>query len=92
MINNAPRPKTASPATPSPITEPPVNETFKACLRLVRAACVVRTFALVAIFIPIYPAKAERNAPIKKEIAIVGSEVSTSVPDQARTIAAITAK
>jgi len=37
---------------PNPITEPPVKDTFKACFRLVRAACVVLTFALVAIFIP----------------------------------------
>ncbi len=82
----------ARPATPSPITVPPVKETCKAFDRLVRAACVVLTLAFVAIFIPIYPATAERMAPIRKEIAITGLEVSTKVPDQAKIIAVITAK
>ena len=52
-INKPPKPKIAKPATPKPITVPPVNDTFNACFKLVRAACVVRTFALVATFIPI---------------------------------------
>ena len=52
-MNNPPKPKIAKPATPKPITVPPVNETFNACFKLVRAACVVRTLALVATFIPI---------------------------------------
>ena len=52
-MNKPPKPNMANPATPKPITVPPVNETFKACFKLVRAACVVRTFALVATFIPI---------------------------------------
>ena len=52
-INNPPKPITAKPATPKPITEPPVNETLSALARLVLAACVVRTLALVAILIPI---------------------------------------
>ena len=56
-------PKTASPATPSPITVPPPKDIFKAFGRLVIAACVVRTFVLVAIFIPIFPAHAEKSAP-----------------------------
>ena len=62
-MKNAVRPKTANPATPRPITVPPPKETFKACGKLVRAACVVRTFVLVAIFIPMLPANAEKMAP-----------------------------
>ena len=48
-----PNPKTANPATPRPITAPPVKETFNAFDKLVFAAWVVRTLALVAAFIPI---------------------------------------
>ena len=51
-MNSEPKPSTARPATPRPITEPPVKDTLRACFKLVRAACVVRTLALVAIFIP----------------------------------------
>ena len=47
------------------------NDTFKARVRLVRAAWAVRTLALVAIFIPIKPARAEKTAPIMKANAIV---------------------
>ena len=52
-IYKPPNPNTARPATPTPITEPPVKDTFNALLKLVRAACAVRTLALVAAFIPI---------------------------------------
>ena len=52
-MNKLPSPKTARPATPIPITLPAVNDTFNAFAKLVLAACVVRTFAFVAIFIPI---------------------------------------
>ncbi len=65
-----PRPKTAKPATPRPITVPPVKDTFKACAKEVRAACVVRTLALVAMFMPIQPAKALKKAPMTKATAI----------------------
>ena len=51
-MNKPPKPNTAKPATPKPITEPPVKDTFSACFKLVRAACVVLTFANVATFIP----------------------------------------
>ena len=51
-MNKPPKPNTAKPATPKPITEPPVKDTFSACFKLVRAACVVLTFAKVATFIP----------------------------------------
>ena len=69
--NKPPKPKTAKPDTPNPITDPPVKDTFKACAKLVLAACAVLTFALVATFIPIYPAVALKTAPIIKEIAIL---------------------
>ena len=52
MIYKPPKPNTARPETPIPMTAPPVKETFNALLRLVRAACAVRTLALVAAFIP----------------------------------------
>ena len=85
-MNKPPSPITARLATPIPITEPPVKETFKALLRLVLAACVVRTFDFVAIFIPMYPAKAEMNAPNKNEIPINALEFSTNVPEYPRRI------
>jgi hypothetical protein len=44
-------------------------KTFKACGKLVRAAWVVLTFVLVAIFIPIFPAK-QKNAPKIKATTI----------------------
>ena len=53
IMNKLPKPNTAKPATPNPITDPPVKETANALCKLVLAACAVRTFALVAIFIPI---------------------------------------
>jgi hypothetical protein len=52
-------PSTANPATQSPITVPPPKK-LSMPVELVRAACVL-TFVLVAIFIPIFPAKAERR-------------------------------
>ena len=73
ITNNAKmadRPNTAKPATPRPITVPPRNATFIACGKLVFAASAVLTFALVAIRIPILPAKAEKTAPITKETTI----------------------
>src|SRR5690554_3591491 len=91
-MNNAPITNTARPATPKPITAPPVKDTFSALARLVLAACVVRTFALVATFIPMYPAKAEVNAPMMKEMEIIQLEDSTNVPDQASRIAEKTTK
>ena len=71
IINKPPKPNTAKPATPKPITLPPVKETFKALLKLVRAACAVRTFALVATFIPINPANALKKAPSINATAIL---------------------
>ena len=71
MINNPPRPSTAKPATPMPITLPPVKDTDRALLKLVRAACAVRTLALVATFIPIKPANALKKAPSTNANAIL---------------------
>ena len=76
-------PITARPATPKPMTVPPVKATFRACFKLVRAACAVRTFAFVAMFIPMYPANAEVKAPMMKATPINQCELSTSVPDHA---------
>ena len=70
MIKNADNPKTANPATPRPITVPPPKEILSASGKLVLAAWVVLTFVLVAIFIPIFPAKAEKTAPITNAITI----------------------
>jgi hypothetical protein len=44
------------------MTDHPANDTLSAFLRLVLAACVVLTLALVAIFIPMKPAKADKIA------------------------------
>ena len=71
IINRAPKPSTAKPATPMPITLPPVKDTFKAFDKLVLAASAVRTFALVATFMPINPANALKNAPNIKATAIL---------------------
>ena len=63
-MNKPLKPSTPKPTTPSPITEPPAKATSRAVPKLVRAACVVLTFALVATFIPMNPAKAEQIAPM----------------------------
>ena len=43
---------------------------FKAAVREWVAACVVRTFAITAMRIPMKPAASEQNAPITKPIAV----------------------
>jgi len=91
-IKNAVNPKTAKPATPSPITVPPPKDTFNACGKLVRAACVVLTFVFVAIFIPIFPAKAEKNAPKINATTINMCVVGTMNEIPAKTILAKTTK
>ena len=52
------------------MTVPPPKDTFKAFGKLVLAACVVLTFVLVAIFIPMFPANAEKKAPNIKATTI----------------------
>ena len=82
-IKNDVNPKTAKPATPRPITVPPPKEILSAFGKLVRAACVVLTFVFVAIFIPIFPANAEKMAPKIKATTInqcvVGTTKDTTV-------------
>ena len=60
-----------------PSQYPPPKEILSASGKLVLAAWVVLTFVLVAIFIPIRPANAEKTAPITKEttmsILVVGT-------------------
>jgi hypothetical protein len=77
-MKRPPSPSTASPATPIPITEPPANDTSSALDRLVRAACAVRTLALVAMIIPIRPATAEKRAPIRNAAMISGCDRSSA--------------
>ena len=91
-MKNAVKPNTAKPATPNPITVPPPKETFNACGKLVRAACVVLTFVLVAIFIPIFPANAEKNAPKIKATTIKMCVVGTINEIPAKTALAPTTK
>ena len=74
--NKAPNPSTPRPTTPRPITEPPAKATSSALPRLVRAALVVRTLALVATRMPMKPASAEHRAPVIKERAIRGEDPS----------------
>ena len=69
-MNNMLKPNTANPATPNPMTVPPLKDTFNACAMPVRAAWVVRTFACVAIRMPMFPAIAEKMAPITNATTI----------------------
>ncbi len=62
-MNSVPSPSTPSPTTERPITSPPEKATLRAAPKLVRAALVVRTLALVATLMPMKPASAEHNAP-----------------------------
>ena len=78
IIKKPVKPRTARPATPNPITVPPPKETFKACGKLVLAACVVLTLVLVAIFIPMFPANAENIAPKTKATTIKMCVVGTT--------------
>ena len=70
------------------MTVPPPKETFNACGKLVLAAWVVLTLVLVAIFIPIFPAKAEKIAPIIKATTINIWVDGTKNETPARTILA----
>ena len=91
-IKNKDKPRTANPATPSPITVPPPKDTFKAFGRDVLAASVVRTFASVAIRIPMFPATAENTAPTTNAGTIIQLVVSTIVEIPKRAAEAITTK
>ena len=52
-----------------PMTAPPPNATARASLSPERAAAAVRTLALVATRIPMYPAVALQNAPMTNDNA-----------------------
>ena len=92
IMKNAVNPSTAKPATPNPITVPPANEIFNASGRLVFAAWVVLTFVFVAIFIPIFPASAEKKAPKINATTINICEVGTTNEIPARTKLTTTTK
>ena len=92
IIKREPKPNTAKPATPIPITEPPVKDTFKACFKLVLAASAVRTLALVAIRIPINPARALKKAPNTNAMAILQCELWLLAPITPNKMAAIITK
>ena len=73
-MKSPPRPNTPRPTTLRPMTEPPPKAIFSALASPVRAAFVVRLLALVATFIPIYPARPEANAPIINDNEIIALE------------------
>ena len=56
---------------------PPPKLTFRAWAREVRAAWVVRTFAWVAMRMPMLPARALKTAPMTKATTMNGSVVGT---------------
>mmetsp|Transcript_60733 Transcript_60733/g.72115 ORF Transcript_60733/g.72115 Transcript_60733/m.72115 type:complete len:87 (+) Transcript_60733:946-1206(+) len=59
-------PPNPSPTTVKPIMAPPVNATRSATNSpSLSAACVVQTFASVAMAMPPHPAPAERSAPAR---------------------------
>ena len=91
-MKNKVKPSTAKPATPKPITAPPPKETLKAFGKLVRAACVVLTLVLVAIFIPMFPANAEKKAPKIKATTIKMCVVGTTKDTIANNTLTITTK
>src|SRR4030065_1762748 len=90
-MKRAPNPSPPSPTTAIPITEPPANAISRALPRLVLAALVVLTFAFVATFIPMYPARAEHKAPTINETATKGEE-SVGSAETASSIATHTTK
>src|SRR5690348_2236090 len=91
-MNKPPKPNTARPVTPSPITLPPVKETFRALDKLLRAAWVVLTLALVATFIPIKPARALKKPPQINDMAMLQWLLALLYPIIPSRIAAIITK
>ena len=63
-------PSVPSATTVRPITAPLEKATRSALERLVVAACVVRTAALVAVRMPIHPAPADSRAPTRKAMPV----------------------
>ena len=94
IANSVPSPNRPSPTTPSPITEPPAKAMASPPPRLVRAAWVVRTLALVATRMPMNPARAEQKAPQTNETATSGwllGEMRPPAPSSSATQATKTA-
>ena len=60
------RSKRPNPITVNPITDPAANATLSPLLRPFDAAFAVRQFAIVAVLIPMKPAKPEKKPPVKK--------------------------
>ena len=56
----------ARPTNVKPSTRPPLNATLNAWPKLTVASFAVRTLALTAIYIPMYPERVEVSAPKKK--------------------------
>ena len=79
-INSTLIPITPKETTPKPITAPPEKATSRALLSEVRAACVVLTFALVAMRMPMNPAKADIKAPTTKDKATNAVESVSASP------------
>ena len=89
IANKMPSPSKPSPTTPSPITDPPAKAIASPSPRLLRAAWVVRTLALVATRMPIKPAKAEQNAPPTNETATRGWLFSETKPPASKSNATL---
>ena len=70
--------KSASPTRVKPRTIPPLNATTKASWSPTIAFLHVRTLALTAIYIPIYPETIEVNAPRMKGATFQNSPTSFS--------------
>ncbi len=90
-MNKDPSPITPSPTTPIPITDPPENAISRAFPNDSCAALVVLTFAFVATFIPMNPAKPEQNAPTIKDTA-TSQLLPSFIPLYARRAAVHTTK
>ena len=68
-VEESTKTKNSKPTTPNPITAPPEKAISRAFPRLFLAAFAVRTFALVATFMPKKPARAEQMAPTMNDTA-----------------------
>lgn len=62
----------------TPLTAPPRNAILSARFMLVRTAFAVRMLARIEIYMPMYPARAEENAPKRK--ATVVRQASSAFP------------
>jgi hypothetical protein len=76
MNNNNDNHNIQSETTHNHITAPPRKDIFNAASIHSLAACVVLTFAFVAIFIQINPANAEQKAQLINDIHMIHEELS----------------